>query len=286
MAVAMVNQAEKDEQQAPDSAASVSSVISAAEQAVATESTVAVEPIASTSTGIAEGTPVKAEQDDGFDDIAAELARIERMSQEEAAAIPSLDDGDESSRADTATGVVPSPTPSGETSSPDDELAAALAEVEQLSNKTKKDPEQSETTPAAALATPGGKTGAPAAGPQRKNEKTLQFKIGKQEPSEKKESATANTPPRYSWVKPAYDFANRILDAINRPFVGLAPRTRQIIGLAAATTIAVCMLAQFLIPILLPHRDAIQFLQERRAALDQPTMVEVPVETPSEQHSP
>lgn len=286
MAVTMVNQAEKDEQQATDSAASVSSVISAAEQAVASESTVAVEPITSTSTGIAEGTPAKAEQDDGFDDIAAELARIERMSQEEAAAIPSLDDGDETSRAVTVTGAVPSPTPSEETSNPDDELAAALAEVEQLSTKTKKDPEQSETTPAAAPATTGSKTGAPTAGSQRKNEKTLQFKIGKQEPSEKKESATANTPPRCSWVKPAYDFANRILDAINRPFVGLAPRTRQIIGLAAATTIAVCMLAQCLIPIVLPHRDAIQFLQERRAALDQPTMDEAPVETPSEQHSP
>jgi hypothetical protein len=69
---------------------------------------------------------------------------------------------------------------------------------------------------------------------------------------------------------------DRALDRINQPFAALDDQKRALVGWAAITTLIVSLLAMLLIPKILPQRDAITFLQEKRARLDAPPPAKVP----------
>lgn len=201
------------------------------------------------------GEPAEGE----LDDITEELARIERMTQEEAAAIPSLDDGNDDAPEDVPPAPV-GPNASGEFDSQDDELAAALAEVEQISVKPK-----GADKPEEATRPPEEKVAAKPSGPP----KPPQFKIGKQEVAKESTESSAALPKSVLGQR-LYNFIHEWLDRINRPFGELSAATRTNLGYIALTTIVVSVLVIYLMPIVYPNRDAIQFVQERRAALDQP----------------
>ena len=65
----------------------------------------------------------------------------------------------------------------------------------------------------------------------------------------------------------AYRIVDIALAIINRPFAGLSPRVRHIIGVAGAATIVISALAPWLLPMFIQRRDAVTYLQEKRAEL-------------------
>ncbi len=71
--------------------------------------------------------------------------------------------------------------------------------------------------------------------------------------------------PRVPWWKRLLRALDDLLDVINRPFAGLRPEVRSLIGAVSATTIVVSLTCAWLIPTLMPHRDAITFLEQARA---------------------
>jgi hypothetical protein len=77
-------------------------------------------------------------------------------------------------------------------------------------------------------------------------------------------------PPVTPLSKRLYRAIDRALDALNRPFAGLSNTQRALVGWVALTTLIVSILAIILMPIVLPHHDAITFLEEKRAQLDMP----------------
>jgi len=118
--------------------------------------------------------------------------------------------------------------------------------------------------------------------------KKLRFKIGTksadedaadyQPPDERGEAdATAGAvQPIAPLAKRIYRAIDRGLDTINRPFAGLDDPKRALVGWAALTTLIVSILAIALMPKILPHRDAITFLLEKRAQLGAPPAAETP----------
>jgi predicted lipid-binding transport protein (Tim44 family) len=64
------------------------------------------------------------------------------------------------------------------------------------------------------------------------------------------------------------------LDLINQPFQGLAPSTRTAIGLAAIVTLVMSLVFMLIGPALLKPTTAFEFVQEKRAALSTPLRVE------------
>ncbi len=73
--------------------------------------------------------------------------------------------------------------------------------------------------------------------------------------------------PRVPWWKRLLRAIDDLLDVINRPFASLSPQHRSLIGVVSVTTIVVSWLSAWLIPVLMPHRDAITFLEQARAAV-------------------
>lgn len=71
--------------------------------------------------------------------------------------------------------------------------------------------------------------------------------------------------PRVPWWKRLLRALDDLLDIINRPFASLSPQLRSLIGVVSLTTIIVSLASAWLIPTLMPHRDAITFLEEARA---------------------
>ncbi len=71
--------------------------------------------------------------------------------------------------------------------------------------------------------------------------------------------------PRVPWWKRLLRAIDDLLDVINRPFAGLSPQVRSLIGTVSLTAILVSLASAWLIPTLLPHRDAITFLEAARA---------------------
>jgi hypothetical protein len=57
---------------------------------------------------------------------------------------------------------------------------------------------------------------------------------------------------------------------MDRPLEFCGPFTRKLLGLMGATTLVISGAALAFMPLLLPHRDAITFVQEKRQALEQP----------------
>jgi|GEM_PF-6832017 len=213
-------------------------------------------------------------------DIEAELAQIEQMTLEAADSIPSLDEGpkeedlspeapsDENSSADAA-------DPSEALG--DDDLAAALAEVEQISAAPKSAPDQKKTDGKSdstrAPAADGAVGEAASSDVAKAPGKSKRFKMGRQkesgkEDAEKDQDVTSpSAPPGKHRL---YAKLEQCLDTINRPLEAVSERTRNLIGVASLVTIVVSILVIFLMPILYPHRDAVLFLHEQRAAQDNP----------------
>ena len=73
-----------------------------------------------------------------------------------------------------------------------------------------------------------------------------------------------------SLSKRIYRALDQALDRVNRPFERLGTGVRALVGWVALATLIVSILAIVLMPLVLPHRDAIVFLQEKRAQLDAP----------------
>ena len=97
-------------------------------------------------------------------------------------------------------------------------------------------------------------------------------------------SAASPAGPRTSLLVRAFD---KLLDLVNRPFVGLSPAVRYYIGVIGLATIGVSILAVIIMPYLAPPRDAVSFLKERRAALRvAPQAVESPPPPPDPTQSP
>jgi hypothetical protein len=232
-------------------------------------------------------------------ELAAELKRIEQMSSEEVAAIPSLDDGNEQAEGpatpeDRGASARSEPAPHSETELDDEELTAAFAETEKAvanlpqhgaANADAPDrsaqPESavgSDSTPSVGT-DPQSET-APAT-PQAARKKP-RFQVG-EKPAE---SVAVPGPPDQHWhagpiARPVVPLGKRIsravdngLDTINQPFERIDRRTRTLVGCVAATTLVISILAMILMPLLMPHRDAIVFLQEKKAALKSPPPVE------------
>jgi hypothetical protein len=221
------------------------------------------------------------------DELQAALAAIGEMSAEDAAAIPSLDDDREDTDGSAAEPTV-SDSPLGE-----EELAAMVPEAEAVPSTADAAPASDDTAPntsveqAAPQESPETTAGAEAIDsdataqvPQGK--KKPRFKIGKpssQEgvaeyrPPEGRGSAQAVgvaarpvTPP----AKRVYRALDQALDRVNRPFERVGTGVRALVGWVALATLIVSILAIVLMPLVLPHRDAIVFLQEKRAQLDAP----------------
>lgn len=63
---------------------------------------------------------------------------------------------------------------------------------------------------------------------------------------------------------PAYRLIDIALDLINRPFAHLSPDTRRIIGIVGIVTLVTSLLSAVLFPLVIPRKDALTFLQQKR----------------------
>ena len=240
------------------------------------------------------------------EELAAELTRIEQMSSEEVAAIPSLDDGSEQEEApatsDDQGAFAGREPPDSATQLGGEELTGAFAEVEKPAANLKADPPQRGAADADApgrSAPPESVVGSDSAppvssAPQREaapaapqaGRKKPRFQV-RERPAE---SIAVPGPPdehRHAGPlpRPVVPLGKRLsravdngLDTINQPFERMDRRTRTLVGCVAATTLAMSILAMILMPLVMPHRDAIVFLQEKKAALSSPPPVEKPDE--------
>jgi len=207
------------------------------------------------------------------DELQAALAEIERMSRDDAAAIPDLDDG----RGQPAGSDSPSAKPNSAPSR--DEQAGTQADAaERDSGGTEHDAARTNIRSAADDETPaavgdGGETGSQA-------DRKLHFEIGKKAPdhdvaeyeppsaapvtAEEILAAQPTTPLR----KRIYRAADRALDAVNQPFEWMGEEARRLVGYVALATLVVSILAIALMPLVMPHRDAVVFVQERLVSLE------------------
>lgn len=255
------------------------------------------------------------------DELQATLAEIEKMSAEEAATIPSLDDGnpdadeaaaDEppdqgqasaSTESDDSAGAPQADeAPESSTSLGDNELKAALAEVETISpNSAPPSPRRSSPLDGDSAESDEGGPSKPvveearteaepdeatppedaSANPAPSDQKQFRFRIGEnadgeapaedQSAPERDEVVTGHAArPVAPLAKRVYRTLDRALDALNRPLARLGPGARALVGWVALVTLVVSMLAALLLPRVFPHRDAITFLQEKHAQLDAP----------------
>ena len=110
--------------------------------------------------------------------------------------------------------------------------------------------------------------------------KQMRFKVGAK--PEKEDVAQYQTPkergagsiaslPSTSWLKKIVRVLDQVLEAINRPFENVGEQGRKVLGLIALMTTIISLLAIYLMPKILPNRDAVVFLQERIAELHAPT---------------
>jgi hypothetical protein len=85
--------------------------------------------------------------------------------------------------------------------------------------------------------------------------------------------------PRRGWIAPlarqVYRTADAALDLVNRPFSWLTGEARNMLGWWALATMAVALSSWLLLPVLLPNRDALTFLKEKRTAIDRSPAAEV-----------
>lgn len=183
------------------------------------------------------------------EDLQAALAEIESMSPEEFDSIPDLDDGGGDAE-------FSDPSPGGE------ELQAALTELENLSA-----PDADSSADAAA---PKVSKAKPAAGGNKPR-----FQVGKKATPKTNAATEKKKPeplPDAGEISAALALALRVADVvlalIDRPFSALSEARRTTIGYIALATIAVSLVAMVILPYTLPTRDAIAYVQQKRAALE------------------
>ena len=173
-----------------------------------------------------------------------------------------------------------------------DDLVAALAEVQASSAAKAKAPK--ETPPARKPeALESVEVEAPAAESESdvNSGRRFRFQIGKKEvveeqpdvadyrpPEERGEAASSATElrPAAPIGKRAYRLADRWLEKLNQPFARLDSNIKAAIGMAAVTTVVVSLLAMLLMPVILPHRDAVVFLEEKVQKMNTPAAEETP----------
>lgn len=152
---------------------------------------------------------------------------------------------------------------------PDDDLAAAFAEVEYVAVEDQDaadEPPVPEESPEVD----------PADAPQVEPGRALRFQIGKQptvasEPSETSAPSAASDTvavPTISLGKRLYRAADAVLDLANRPFGFVAEAPRKLIGQIALATLAASMLSAMVIPLIRSDTNAVAFVREKRAELD------------------
>jgi len=82
--------------------------------------------------------------------------------------------------------------------------------------------------------------------------------------TEEQSAATAEALP----AKGICRLVDRALDTLNKPFARFSSQVRNAIGLAAIATVVISIAALLVLPRLMPRRDAVSFLREKRAQLD------------------
>jgi hypothetical protein len=213
--------------------------------------------------------------------------------------------GDAAAPDDAGSGEGPEASHTEEAQLADDELTALLAEVEESAAQPQPSAAQhghdNDTAGAGAPHVAAGvepdapsdadreSTGQVESSEPDAEEKKLRFEIGKKSAKEraaasaepakpakadrldrlhKQKEAVRAIQPVTPWGKRLFRLADQGLDTINRPFERVGDRARNLVGYAALTTVIVSLLAMILMPLIMPHRDAIMFLQEKRAALE------------------
>jgi hypothetical protein len=230
--------------------------------------------------------------------MAAPPTEVAQTSKGESAADSALDTGGEDRGAslgcDGHAPVTRPETPSGtEYQLADEELTVLRAELEESSAGSQPHPPQhtldDKDTPdrpikSESLATPGlpGITDdewkdVPAEPTGQAEPRKLRFQVGKKavkeraaacHPPDQRREALRAIQPTTPLARRAFRLVDRVLDTINRPFERMGERTRSLAGYIALTTVLVSILAMILMPLILPHRSAVTFLLEKRAALD------------------
>ncbi len=74
---------------------------------------------------------------------------------------------------------------------------------------------------------------------------------------------------------------DRALDTLNKPFDRFGIQVRNAIGLAAIASVVISIAALLVLPRLMPRRDAVSFLREKRAQLDARPTAPAPPELPT-----
>lgn len=156
----------------------------------------------------------------------------------------------------------------GDSLIPDDELAAAFAEVEYVEvafeEESAPDPEESPELPTDQV---------PPAGQGR----ALRFQIGKKPevavdaqpmPPEGPTEAKAIAVPVVRLGKRLYRATDAAFELVNRPFGFVGGGARALAGQIAIATIVVSALSAIAIPLVRSDRNAVAFLRERRAAME------------------
>ena len=120
--------------------------------------------------------------------------------------------------------------------------------------------------------------------------KKVRFKIGQKAreadvaehrpPDQSADAALSAARPVASLFKRLCRAIDQGLEAVNRPFGRLGDGGRALVGWAALATLIVSILAMILMPMILPHRDALTFLQEKRVQLEPPPADEPTDSTP------
>lgn len=214
------------------------------------------------------------------DELQAALAEIEQMTGDDAAVIPDLDDG----RGDMVEEAAPAVK---ETEVEADEPAAAdragplsiesiAEEVAALEAQVERGAVEEAAAAEGRAGAAGGTAGAAETGASRKK---IRLVAGKQaeerdvadyEPPADLASATGGPLPAHPRAPLGiriFRVVDNALLSINRPFEWIGADARRVLGYAGLVTLLVALLAMAVMPVIMPHRDAVVFVQERVAEL-------------------
>jgi hypothetical protein len=225
------------------------------------------------------------------DDIQAAIAEIENMSAAEVAAIPGTSDGH---------GDAPGPREQRSPTEPDRTTAGAAAERTVAAQRPARVDRaasgraDSQDEPADAAGGVAQRVGAWVHGFRS----SLSWPLARLRRLLGREPADTDTPPQEAPPSPTtteeeqsdlaadvlpdsgfWRLVDQALDKLNQPFARFSSRVRSAIGLAAIVTVVISLATLLLSPHVLPQRDALSFLREKRAQLDARPTVPAPPES-------
>ena len=155
----------------------------------------------------------------------------------------------------------------------DDDIEAALAEIEQLSDEevdkipSLDDGTDDESDPPPPDPVPL-KTKAAESEKKETAEASTAVAAPTTEPDDKPESVAQAPAPDNALAQRLYRWTDTAIALADRPVRRFNDSTRKMIGWVSATTLLVALLAALVLPAVFPQRDAITFLQEKRAAFN------------------